>query len=144
MAKKRRHIIKLAKEREYYTQLLRKLDSEPTAEEESEFPQSDLLEEEHRVQAVGGRRPPGLRVSMLEHFRRYWIFWTLTAIVPFCIYLGRFDAALDAIRKSVDTNRQHIERMLDRVQQQELKLQEQGIRIEYIERDLEELTYPSE
>ena len=143
-----KHVGKSLREKGAYTGRLARIEPSPTAEVEEQLPppESDVSEEGRLSPKTSTRRRVGLEESLRRHFRQYWASWLITLVVGLLLFfltdvsgtLGRIEGILDGIGKQLNTHESRIGDIEDEVHDQELKLQEQGMKIEYMEKDLQE------
>lgn len=137
------HIGRSSRDKERYVRHLGEISYTPTAEESFRFPESDNLEEDNSVQqATGKRRQP--TPPIIEHFKANWIGWVVVAFIAIAIYfatdfsrtLGSMENMLDEVRRALGTFEGKIENIEDQIKEQEMKLREQNIKIDYLEKSL--------
>jgi len=142
-----RHVSKSRIEKDYYVQRLHEISYEPTAEEELEFPQSDQPDEETNTsRSSRTRKSHSYAESLSEHFKRnsaVWIVGLLTLLILICFpffmeikgSIGRIEAMIDGIMRDMSRYEIDLNSIKDKIHNQELKLQEQGAKIDSLERE---------
>ena len=149
MARKLRRLVKSTRERDYYIQYLKLADDEPTVEQVSEFPQSDTFKEDDTVptEEKGRRRSPASKMSehFKEHLFHYLISFIALIVASILVYgatdmssrLGRIEGLIDSIQNNLFSQDNKIEKLEDTIQEHELKIQEQNIKLDYLEDSLQ-------
>jgi hypothetical protein len=142
-------------EQGYYVGRLHKLRSEPTADAELEFPETDQSEEEtNTIRSTKTRRSRSFKNSVSEHFRRNnaaWIIGLLTILILLSFpafwdikgSIGRIEAVIEGIKKDMNKYETDINNIKEKNQNQDLKLQEQDDEINYLNRESDKSQSPT-
>ena len=142
------HSYKTHKEKTYYKRYIRQLDSEPTIDERIEFPESDKTDNEFSVSDVPNRRRESTAELISNYVKGNWIPWATGIFLTILVFLmgdAKVDIAkifviTDGINKSVIKIESDIEKMEEKDHSQDLNIQENKIKTENIENDLESIS----
>jgi Sec-independent protein translocase protein TatA len=145
MARRYEHVGKSSRDQEYYVRHLGQLGYTPTAEESFKFSESDSLEEDHSAASAGGKRSRPFTQSISENLKANWVGWAVILLMALAIYfatdfsraLGSMENMLDEVRRTLGIFEGKIEKIEDKIQDQEIQLKEQNIRMDYLEKSLE-------
>ena len=142
MTNRSSHTGKSRGQKEYYMGRLGTLDYEPTVETEPAFPSSDDFKKDYSVSPPGGRRPPSFTEAIISPLKKNIagiIIAIITGLFIIFVYnfsrdLGSLEGSVNEIKNVLNSVQQTVEKIGDKVQEQEIKNREQDIRMDYMEK----------
>ncbi|MFA6925298.1 MAG: hypothetical protein WC223_13715 [Bacteroidales bacterium] len=143
MRKANSHISKTKPEKDYYTKYIKTQDYEPTVDETLKFSETDDDKKDFSNQKSKKKRKPKLQQQIYEHFEENWIKWASGLIIALLVWL-MFDSKLsisginykvDRIQDDVKELKQTDKETNQHIQQQDLNIKENQIKIENLEKN---------
>ncbi len=136
------HVGKTRVARDYYSKQIKNLEAEPTVDETIKFAESDDTQRDFSQQTSRRRRPTPISQQLGDHFKSHWLEWVLGIILSLLVFLST-DSRISMARleETVKTTRDDVRDLKDadretknKLQQQQLDLQRNQIRMDNLEK----------
>jgi hypothetical protein len=139
------HTGKSKEEKEYYKMAIHKLDYEPTIDDSLTFPVSDSTEEDLSVSKTQKMQRINSADKIAEHIKNNWINWLfmiIAAALSFFVYhfngdIGEVKGRLFGISENISRIESLVKENLDENHRQDLLINENRIRIDFLEKERE-------
>ena len=145
MSNRYMHTGKSKKEKEYYIQKIHKLDNEPTVDDSLSFSASDSTEEDLRISKTQKMQKMKFTDKLIEHLQSNWISWlvvVIAAALSFFIYhfngdMGEVKGRLFGVSENINRIESLVKENLDENQKQDLLINENRIRMNFLEKEID-------
>jgi hypothetical protein len=137
------HIAKSRPEKDYYAKYIKTQDYEPTVDETLKFPSTDDDKKDFSNQKSKKKRKATFQQKLQDHFEENWLKWVVGFVATILIWLmfdskssiGVLDIKVGRVQDDIKELKTVDKETNKRLQDQELNLRENKIRIENIEKN---------
>lgn len=128
------HAGKAKSDRENYTRIINRLESEPTVNDSLAFSPSDRSDRDLPVQETHRPRPEDFPEKLSRYIKKYWVHWVVTAAVAIVTLLaglltrdvGRLEGRVESFERGMRDNSEAIrdlsKKMDDRLDHQQKEI----------------------
>lgn len=142
MTQRKTHTGKSKYEKDYYSRQIKNLDYEPTVDETINFPETESAKRDYSVPKSSVKRKPKIKQQIIDHFEENWLKWVVGFVALFLLYflvdskvdIKGIDTKVDIIKEDVNELKQNQRDNVEKIHQQDMKIQENKFHIEEIDK----------
>lgn len=140
MAGRKGHTTKSPLERQQYVKYIKEQDYEPTKEEGLNFNDSSDKDEDYSVGKTNKPRRLSFTEQVKDHLLSHWVEWLIAGVSLVLVFftfsakfeLNTHDIKIEQNKSDIESANKRIEGVEKQNTQQDLQIQENKIRLEYI------------